>query len=122
MSHRRGRSHRGHCRVEELRSQKCRTSGHSFGLKGFILVSVLYNTVQHKSFFFFLRKVFFFGKKKQNFFLRYESHDLGKVHNSTKEVRKPMTFSLSPESYASYFLRLRKNTQIFNYNTETMNM
>ena len=31
MSHRRGRSHRSHCRDEELRSPKCRTSGHSFG-------------------------------------------------------------------------------------------
>ena len=48
--------------------------------------------------------------------------DLVKVPNSTKEVTKPMTFLLSPESYASYFLRLRKNTYIFNYNAEKMNM
>ena len=77
-------------------------------LKGFILVSILYNMIPHKSFFFFFKKGFYFGKRK--LFLRYESHDLGKVHNSTKEVREPMTFLLSPESYASYFLRLRKNT------------
>ena len=90
-------------------------------LKGFILVSVLYNMVPHTQKKLFERKFVFFGGKKK-LFLRYESHDLGKVCNSTKEVRKPMTFLLSPESYASYFLRLRKNTQIFNYNTEKMNM
>ena len=33
---------------------------------------------------------------------------IASIDNSTKEVRKPMTFLLSPESYASYFLRLRK--------------
>ena len=59
--------------------------------------------VPHKIFF----KESLFSLKKK-FFLRYKSHDLGKVRNSTKEVRKPMTFLLSPESYASYFLRLRK--------------
>ena len=34
--------------------------------------------------------------------------DLVKVPNSTKEVTKAMSFLLSPEFYASYFLRLRK--------------
>ena len=34
--------------------------------------------------------------------------DLVKVPNSTKVVTKPMAFLLSPESYASYFLILRK--------------
>ena len=33
---------------------------------------------------------------------------LVKVPNSTKEVTKAKFFLLSPESYASYFLRLRK--------------
>ena len=28
-SHRRGRSHRGHCKIEEQRSHSCRGSGHS---------------------------------------------------------------------------------------------
>ena len=35
---------------------------------------------------------------------------LGSISIYTKEVTKPMTFLLSPESYASYFLKLRKNT------------
>ena len=66
-------------------------------LKGFTLISVLYNMVPHK--FFFKESLFSLEKNKQtNFFLRYESHHLGKVLNSTKEVRKPMTFLLSPES------------------------
>ena len=30
MSHKSGRSHRGHCRVEEQRNHSCRVSGHSF--------------------------------------------------------------------------------------------
>ena len=34
--------------------------------------------------------------------------DLVKIPNSTKEVTKAMSFLLSPEFYASYFLRLRK--------------
>ena len=65
--------------------------------------------VPTEGFLSFLKKRLFSLGKKQ-LFLWYESHDLGKVRNSTKEVTKPMTFLLSPESYASYFLRLRKNT------------
>ena len=30
MSHKSGRSHRGHCRVEEQTNHSCRVSGHSF--------------------------------------------------------------------------------------------
>ena len=43
--------------------------------------------------------------------------DLLKFPNSTKELTKPMAFLVTPQPYASYFLRLEK-TYIFNYSIE----